>query len=123
MIGRLIVVAAGIVAAGAGAAAWARRQAERDAAPEEKLEGVAEGEAPAEAATEAPTRPGDDLQAIKGIGAVSEERLRSIGITAFDQIADWSPDEMSAIAAKIKVSPERIKREDWVGQARAATEG
>lgn len=63
------------------------------------------------------------LRSIKGVGAVSEERLRALGVTTVAQIAAWSDDDIAAMAARIHVSAERIRHEDWVGQARAATGG
>ena len=41
------------------------------------------------------------------------------------QLAAWSDEDIDTYGARIKVSPERIRREDWVGQARAivGTEG
>jgi large subunit ribosomal protein L21 len=116
MIARLVVMAAGVVAAAAGAATWARRRpggptqaahpAEPAAASDDSNAGDA-GDA------------GDDLQTIKGIGGVSEQRLSAIGVTTFAQIAAWSDDDLERVATDIKVSAERIRREDWVGQARA----
>ena len=129
MIARLAVLATAAVAAAAGAAAWARKRAEQDEALEEEMldavtEVRAEPEEPASAATATASASadagtaGDDLQVIKGIGAVSAERLGSIGVTTYAEIAAWSPEDLERIAARIKVSAERIKREDWVGQAR-----
>jgi predicted flap endonuclease-1-like 5' DNA nuclease len=42
-------------------------------------------------------------------------------VTTVAQIATWSDADVESVAAQIKVSPERIRREDWAGQARAAT--
>ena len=63
---------------------------------------------------------GDRLQSLKGVGAVSADRLRATGVTTFAQIAAWDDEAIETVAARIKVSPERIRREDWVGQARTA---
>jgi predicted flap endonuclease-1-like 5' DNA nuclease len=38
-------------------------------------------------------------------------------------VADWTPEDVRTIAERIRVSPERIEREDWVGQARRVMEG
>ena len=138
MIGRLALLVAGAVAAAAGAAAWAKRKADEDAAlDEESLRDEAQPDATAvDAAQRAgavdvaaipvgdePARDaGDDLTSLKGIGAVSEERLAGIGVTTFAQIASWSDEDLESVAARIKVSAERIRREDWVGQAKAAAE-
>jgi len=121
MIARLVLVAVGIVAAIAGAAAWTKRKAERNEASQEaatEVVGVMREDEAAPAATADSTEDGDDLQAIRGIGAVSAERLRAIDMTTFTQIAEWSPERLESVSTQIKVSAERIKREDWVGQAR-----
>jgi large subunit ribosomal protein L21 len=127
MIGRLMALGAAVVAAGAGAAVWARRKAGADPQAAQRPPG---GSAPAPtkadaakpSAAAAPGRP-DDLTTIKGIGAVSSERLAEAGVTTVAQIAAWTDADIDAIAARIKVSPERIRREDWAGQARSALEG
>ncbi|CAN5856070.1 hypothetical protein BH23CHL8_BH23CHL8_19090 [soil metagenome] len=61
----------------------------------------------------------DDLQAIKGIGAVMADRLREGGITSVGQVAAWSSEDVQDVATRLGIKPERITREDWVGQARA----
>ena len=78
------------------------------------LEDEAEGQA---AGT--PDQPGDAFIAIKGIGPAMEERLRASGVTSVAQVAAWSDDDIKAIAPSLKVKPERIRREAWVGQAQA----
>ena len=138
MIARLVVVAAGVVAAAAGAATWAKRRTK----PQNRTAGKTRNKRPREAGqnedrqtkarqpkadsdAEAGSATGagaDDLQAIKGIGGVSEQRLSAADVTSFAQIAAWSPSDIDRIATQIKVSAERIKREDWVGQARTLSE-
>ena len=66
---------------------------------------------------------GDELHSIKGVGAVSEGRLRELGVTTFAQIAAWSDEDIEAVAPRMNISAERIRHEDWVGQARAKTGG
>jgi len=138
MIGRLALLAAGAIAAAAGAAAWAKRKGAEDAALEEEYsrhevqpDAAAVEIVPRAATVDVAAIPvgdesgrddGDDLTSLKGIGAVSEERLAGIGVTRFAQIASWSDEDLESVAVRIKVSAERIRREDWVGQARAATE-
>jgi len=148
MIGRLALLVAAIVSALAAAAAgiWAARRPGRPSSPGRPSAGSGKG-GPGRSAGGSPTTSSpagadaraasgtkhnqrsesagtpdaDDLRAIKGIGAVSADRLRKAGITSVTQIAAWSDDDVDTIGAAIKVSPERIRREDWVGQARAAT--
>jgi predicted flap endonuclease-1-like 5' DNA nuclease len=58
----------------------------------------------------------DDLQRIRGIGQRNEELLNGLGIFHFGQIAAWTPAEARWIGGHIAF-PERIERDDWVGQA------
>ncbi len=58
----------------------------------------------------------DDLQRIRGIGKKNEELLNSLGIFHFGQIAAWTPAEARWVAGHIAF-PERIERDDWIGQA------
>ncbi|HVJ19988.1 MAG TPA: hypothetical protein VM686_31455 [Polyangiaceae bacterium] len=60
----------------------------------------------------------DDLKNIRGIGPKYEKGLRSLGITTYRQIADWTTADIAIFAEKLKVKPERIVRDDWVGRAR-----
>ena len=125
-----MVAAAAAAASAAGATVWARRRrGEADAAHATTSKGPAgAGKTPtAEAAetappTQAPTD-ADDLTSIKGLGAVSQGRLQEAGVTTLAQIAAWDDAAIEEIGQRIKVSPERIRREDWVGQARARAEG
>ena len=84
--------------------------------------------APAAAAAVAATPPvssaadaraeADRLQTISGIGPVLERVLNDIGIYRFGQLARFTPDNIEWLASRIDWFPQRIQREDWVGQAR-----
>jgi predicted flap endonuclease-1-like 5' DNA nuclease len=67
--------------------------------------------------------PSDELRAIKGVGTVTVERLRELGYTTLPQVAAWSDDDIERVAAHIHIGAERIRREDWVSQARDAVAG
>lgn len=58
----------------------------------------------------------DDLQRIRGIGRRIEHRLNRFGIYHFGQIAAWTPAEMRWVADRLAF-PDRIQRDDWIGQA------
>lgn len=58
----------------------------------------------------------DNLQRIRGIGQKNEELLNSLGVYHFGQIAAWTPAEARWIASHLAF-PERVERDDWVGQA------
>jgi predicted flap endonuclease-1-like 5' DNA nuclease len=58
----------------------------------------------------------DSLQRIKGIGKRNEELLNRLGIYHFGQIAAWTPGEVLWIGQYLAF-PERIQKDNWVGQA------
>nr|WP_321458038.1 hypothetical protein [uncultured Cohaesibacter sp.] len=85
-----------------------------DASAEEKAEAV--GTKPK--ALDAP-RGGaaDDLKKIKGIGKVIEGKLNNLGIYHFDQIANWTRDEVNWVTTFLDFKG-RIDRENWIPQAK-----
>ncbi|MEO8669143.1 MAG: hypothetical protein ABI399_11545 [Bauldia sp.] len=64
----------------------------------------------------------DHLQRIRGIGKGNEELLNRLGIFHFGQIAAWTPAEARWVAAQMPF-PERIERDDWIGQATILASG
>jgi len=64
----------------------------------------------------------DNLTRIRGIGVRNEELLNSLGVYHFGQIAAWTPGEMRWIGQYLAF-PERIERDDWVGQAMVLASG
>lgn len=64
----------------------------------------------------------DDLKRIRGIGPQNEGRLHGLGIWHFDQIANWTHDNVLWIGSYLAF-PGRIDREDWLGQAKVLAAG
>ncbi len=64
----------------------------------------------------------DNLTRIRGVGERNEARLNSLGIYHFGQIAAWTPGEARWIGQYLAF-PERIERDDWVGQAMILASG
>ena len=62
---------------------------------------------------------GDDLKRIRGIGPAFERALKARGVSSFSQIAAWTASELEEAARALRVKPERIRKEDWVGHAGA----
>lgn len=60
----------------------------------------------------------DDLKRIPGIGPATERILHNAGIFTFRQIANWRPEDLDAIGAKLGDSPARLKRDAWIDGAR-----
>jgi predicted flap endonuclease-1-like 5' DNA nuclease len=61
----------------------------------------------------------DDLKLIVGVGPVLERMLHQLGVTTFRQVAQWSEREIDEFDAKLHEFPGRIRRDEWVVQARA----
>lgn len=60
----------------------------------------------------------DDLKQITGIGPKLEQMLNAKGIYSFRQIADWQDTDIQAIDKALPAFQGRIRRDDWVRQAR-----
>jgi Uncharacterized conserved protein len=61
----------------------------------------------------------NDLTRINGIGPYIEQKLNEIGIFSYDQISKFTIEDIRAITQLIDFFPERIERDNWVGQARS----
>ncbi len=57
----------------------------------------------------------DDLTAIRGIGAATQERLNAAGIKSYAQLADADPEDVRQALNKRQ---ENTKVERWISQAR-----
>ena len=68
----------------------------------------------------APRRGQDDLTAISGIGPSYEKVLKKAGIHRFEQLATLTAPKLSALAEKIDIPVDRIKKDRWVQKAKAA---
>ncbi len=93
------------------------RQHLQDGAANGKKVRSDQGAPPNDLLIERPDR-ADRLQAISGIGPVLERLLNELGIYRFGQLARLTPDNIEWLASRIDWFPQRIQREDWVGQAR-----
>jgi predicted flap endonuclease-1-like 5' DNA nuclease len=59
----------------------------------------------------------DDLTKINGIGPYIEQKLNEIGIFTYEQISRFSSEDIRTVTQLIDFFPERIERDNWVGQA------
>ena len=66
----------------------------------------------------APRKSGaDDLKLIKGIGPKLEQLLHGLGFFHFDQVAKWTPAEVTWVDENLEGFKGRVSRDDWVAQA------
>ena len=101
-----------------GAAPAERNRALIDSAPAATPMEPAAGAAPA-----APSAGADDLTRIKGLGPKLAATLHGLGVSSFAQIAAWDDAEIDRIDAELGRFQGRIRRDDWVGQAKLLAQG
>ncbi len=94
------------------------------------LAGVGEivSEVAEQVAAAAPVAPvsgdaGDDLTRIKGVGPKLRARLTELGVTRFDQIANWTDADIAKIDASLGTFAGRPTRDNWVEQAKLLASG
>ncbi len=76
----------------------------------------------AAARTPASSSGSDDLKRIRGIGVLIEKRLNTLGITAYEHVANWTASDIDRISQSLDFKG-RIERENWVEQARILSAG
>ncbi|HJU32299.1 MAG TPA: cell envelope biogenesis protein TolA, partial [Hyphomicrobiaceae bacterium] len=64
----------------------------------------------------------EDLKRIRGIGVLIERRLNQLGVVSYEQIANWTADEIARVSQSLDFKG-RIERENWVEQARILASG
>lgn len=60
----------------------------------------------------------DDLTAITGIGPALAKKLNEAGIVGYAQLAMITDEEIARLEKNVIKFSGRIKRDDWVGQAK-----
>ena len=65
----------------------------------------------------------DDLKRIKGVGPKMEQICNKLGFWHFDQIANWSADEVAWVDANLEGFKGRVSRDNWVEQAALLASG
>jgi predicted flap endonuclease-1-like 5' DNA nuclease len=66
--------------------------------------------------------PLNDLKRIRGIGVLIEKKLNSMGVVAYEQIANWNAADIDRVSQSLDFKG-RIERENWVEQARILASG
>ncbi|MEM8743553.1 MAG: proton-conducting membrane transporter, partial [Pseudomonadota bacterium] len=78
--------------------------------------------APAKKKTAAKAKKKDDLKKISGVGPALEKKLQGMGVTTYQQIADWKAADIKEVDEKLNFKG-RIQREGWVKQAKTLAAG
>jgi predicted flap endonuclease-1-like 5' DNA nuclease len=66
--------------------------------------------------------PPDDLKRIRGIGVLIERKLNALGVTSYEDIANWTSEDIDRVSHQLDFKG-RIQREGWVEQARILAAG
>ena len=119
--------------AGTGAAVSASVEDAQETRAEEVVDTPSSTETPAPAQPQAPEpAPAtaslnadgkDDLTRLKGVGPKLAAALEGLGITSLETIANWDDAEIDRVDSKLGRFQGRIRRDDWVTQARLLTGG
>lgn len=65
----------------------------------------------------------DDLKLIKGVGPKLEQLLHKLGFYHFDQVAEWSAEEVTWVDENLEGFKGRVSRDEWVDQAKILAAG
>ncbi|MBL9051650.1 MAG: NADH-quinone oxidoreductase subunit NuoE [Tabrizicola sp.] len=65
----------------------------------------------------------DDLKLILGVGPKLEELCHKLGFFHFDQIAEWSAEEIAWVDENLEGFKGRVTRDKWVAQAKILAAG
>jgi len=60
----------------------------------------------------------DNLRLIKGVGPKLNTLLNNLGVTRFDQIAEWKEAEIAEVDQYLDTFSGRITRDAWIDQAK-----
>lgn len=71
----------------------------------------------------APNKGGDDLTRIKGVGPKLAATLKALGVASLADIAAWSDADIDRIDGQLGRFEGRIRRDDWVKQAKLLESG
>ncbi|PID36452.1 MAG: hypothetical protein CR993_05135 [Rhodobacterales bacterium] len=113
---------AALAAGGAAAAVAADSDGQVDYDGDGVIEGADEGTRPETLSAARDGQP-DDLKMIKGVGPKLEIMCNELGFYHFDQIANWTADEVAWVDANLEGFKGRVSRDNWVEQAKVLAAG
>ncbi len=65
----------------------------------------------------------DNLELLKGVGPKLNALLVSLGVTRFDQIAEWGGDDIAEVDQHLGNFKGRVERDNWIDQAKLLAAG
>jgi predicted flap endonuclease-1-like 5' DNA nuclease len=82
----------------------------------EALRGADAAAGPREIGAAGRIGPASDLKRIRGIGVLIEKKLHALGVTSYEDIANWTAQEIARFGRLLDLK-DRIEQEHWVEQA------
>jgi large subunit ribosomal protein L21 len=70
----------------------------------------------------APREGSSNLSLIAGIGPTLEKKLRAAGVESWEQIAAWTPEDVTRLDKELALRG-RVVREEWIEQAQELLDG
>ena len=65
----------------------------------------------------------NNLELLKGVGPKLNTLLKTLGVTSFEQVANWSAADVADIDAKLGTFAGRISRDNWIDQSKLLVAG
>ena len=65
----------------------------------------------------------DNLELLKGVGPKLNTMLKGLGVSSFEQVANWSAADIREIDSKLGAFAGRISRDNWIDQAKLLVKG
>ena len=65
----------------------------------------------------------DNLELLKGVGPKLNTLLKTLGVTSFEQVANWTAADVREIDSRLGTFAGRISRDNWVDQAKLLVAG
>ena len=65
----------------------------------------------------------DNLELLKGVGPKLNTLLKTLGVTSFEQVANWAAADIADIDAKLGTFAGRISRDNWIDQSKLLVAG
>ena len=65
----------------------------------------------------------DNLELLKGVGPKLNTLLGTLGVTSFDQVANWTAADIRDVDSNLGAFAGRISRDNWVDQAKLLSKG
>ena len=103
-------------------AAAPAEETQPEAAPAAEADAASSDDTDATPLFDTPAGEPDDLKKISGVGPVLEGKLHALGITKYDQVANFTAEQIAQVDERLSFKG-RIERDNWLEQAAELAKG